>query len=189
MSVTTESINDADEWQQLSADEQSEILQQGLQTELGDEPGVGEIPRWDDFDETSQEQTIAAIEGALEETWTALLFEDDSRQTIPFEVSELTEKQQDELMEWLQVFGTLEQADAESVEGLRDELDDVDEIIDQLDDFEPWVDGYLAEITTGEAFDAQWWSSGAYPSGTRLELFTIVILRYEDQMAGAESFQ
>lgn len=182
-------INDADEWQDLSSDEQSEILQQGLEDEHGDEPGVGEIPRWEDTDDVSQKQTLAAIEGALEETWTALLFEDSPRPTIPFEVRELSEAEQDEMMEWVQVFGRLQQAEAESVEDLRDEVADADEIMDRLDEFEPWMESYLAEITDGSTFDDEWWAAADYPGGTRLALFEEVIERYEDQMAGAESFQ
>lgn len=182
-------INDADEWSSLSRDEQSEFLQQGLESEHGDVPGVGEIPRWEDTDEVTQKQTLAAIEGALDETWTALLFEDSARPTIPFEVKELSESEQDEMMEWMQVFGRLEQAEAESVEELRAEVDDADEIMDRLEEFEPWMGSYLAQITTGETFDAEWWAAADYPGGTRLALFEEVIQRYEDQMAGAESFQ
>lgn len=182
-------INDADEWSSLSRDEQSEILQEGLQTEHGDEPGVGAIPRWEDTDEVTQKQTLAAIEGALDETWTALLFEDEPRKTVPFEVRELSEAEQDEMMEWVQVFGRLEQAQADSVEELRAEVDDADEIMGRLEEFEPWMESYLAQITDGSTFDVEWWAAADYPGGTRLALFEEVIQRYEDQMAGAESFQ
>lgn len=182
-------INDSDEWQQLSNDEQRDILQQGFEEELGREPGVGEIPRWEDTDEVTQEQTLAAIEGALDETWTALLFDDEPRKTVPFEVRELSEADQDELLEWMQVFGQLEQAEADSVEELRDEIDDADELMGRLDQFESWMTGFLAEITTGEAFDSDWWAAADFPGGTRIALFEAVVERYEGQMTGAESFQ
>lgn len=187
MSATA--INNRDEWQAISRDEQREVLQEGLQQELGDEPGVGEVPRWDTVDEVTQEQTLAAIEGALDESWTARAFEDSPKQTVPFEMRQLTEAQQDDVLEWVQVFAALHGADAESVDELRDQMDNADEVIEKLDDFNSWANGFLAEITVGDRFDAAWWASGDAPSGTRLELFEGVLERYEGQISGSKSFR
>lgn len=187
--MSTTAINDADEWQQLSANEQSEILQEGLQTEYEDEPGIGDIPRWEDTDEATQEQTLAAIEGALAETWTALCFEDYDRQTIPFEIHELTGSQQEELMEWMQVFGVLQEAEAKDIDELREEIEDTDEILDKLDRFEDWMHEYLAEITNGATFDPTWWATADYPSGLETELVKSVVMRYNEQFGGVESFR
>lgn len=182
-------LNDGDEWRDLSSNEQSEILQEGLQEKLGDEPGVGDIPRWEDTDDVTQEQTLAAIEGALDETWTLFLFEDEDRATVPFEMSELTEAQQDEVSEWITLFGQIEQSDAESLDELRERLDDADEMMNRLETFETWVNEFLAGVTTGDTFDAEWWTAGKFPAGTRLGVFGGVVDRYKEQMTGAQSFR
>lgn len=189
MSVDTSAINDPEEWKSLSAEEQSEILQEGYE-QTQNSGSEGDIPNWEEVDEVSQEQTLAALQGALDETWTAKVFEGDgSKRTIPFEMNQMTEEQQDSVTEWMEVFAELEESGVDDLDELED-LDQAGEILDTLDEFDPWLDQFLADLSDGEQFTAEWWEDGSMlPAGTKLQLFFNVFGRYQEQSQNTQSFR
>lgn len=193
MSVDTSAINDMEEWQSLSNEEQSEILQEGFEKAESGGSGSSDrnIPNWEEVDEVSQEQTLAALQGALDDTWTAKVFEgDDSQKTIPFEMRQMTEEQQDSVTEWMDVFAEMKNSGVDSLDELEDNLDQAGELLDMLDDFDPWLNQFLADLSVGEHFTVEWWSRGKkLPAGTKLQLFYTVFERHQDQSKNTQSFR
>lgn len=193
MSVDTSAINDPEEWESLSHEEQSEILQEGYD-KAENTNGTGgddrDIPDWEEVDEVSQEQTLAALQGALEETWTAKVFEqDDDQRTIPFEICQMTEEQQDSVTEWMEVFAELEESGVDSLDEI-DDLDQAGDILDTLDEFDPWLNQFLADLSVGETFTVDWWSDGTkLPAGTKLQLFFKIFGRHQEQSKNTQSFR
>ena len=155
-----------------------------------------DVENWDDVDDETAADTLAAIEQSLEETWTASAFEDDrSTTTIPVEMYQLSEGQQEAVMDRVQLIAQVEQAGqqsgAETAEELQDELgDEAAEMFDSLGEIEDWLDEFLADVSASDALDRNWWGDhDNYPGGLRMALFMIMVERYQDRLEGAQSFR
>lgn len=189
-----EAIDDPDAWRELSHEEQSDALAaKHAEESRTHDDGVRD---WDAIDNPTQEDTLAAIQQSLDETWTAECFAFDSDSpTVPFEVLELTEAQQDTLEERAQLVAQVEEAGekdgVETADDLKAELgDDAAELFDSLDDLDAWLNQFMEDITAGDHFTAEWWADGGdMPAGLRLELFFEVFTRYNDRMEAAQSFR
>lgn len=188
-----DALNDPDEWKSLSSDEQQRILHAGLEEEFGDQSSAlaTTVDDWDEHSTTTQRDTLAAIEGSLDETWTGVAFKGvDAKQSIPVELSTLTDKQETQLREKVELLMDVEQLNAETPEEALDEYgEDAGELFDRLDDLDEWLPVFLAGVSADPAFDEQWWTETDFPSGFKLEVFYIIAERYSDEMRQIQSFR
>lgn len=192
-----EHSQDRELWDELGNPKQQDELVGAMQDRSMDGSGDDlDVRNWDEIDDATQEDTLAAIEQSLEETWTAKAFEGlDAETTIPVEMVKLTEEQQaaveDRITLIAQVEEAAEDADAEDAEALKAELDDeAAELFESLDDFDAWADRFLAEITAGDALDREWWADrNNYPDGFRVEVVFATYHHYQDRTEGALSFR
>lgn len=197
----TDPMQDADAWQALDSDEQSEILDEGLARLKGDE-GEG---HWRHLSDAAQRQTLDAIEGrrdpdelsdaeaamqeALEQTWTAELWDhSDDVPTVPLECRELSDQEQDIMTDGFQLLAAIdEQADD------VDDIDDVafdSEFFDSIGQFEDWLFAFLADITADDGFDEERFKTGhRLRSGTRQELLASIFFRYQEEAERAQKFR
>lgn len=208
MEVDVGVINDRDEWEALDRDEQGAVLGEGLDR-LKDEDD-GEFRRLPDSakratvdaierDADALSDTERAMQAALEQTWTARIFEDlDDVPTVPFECRELTAAEKSKLDEAGRVVMALER-------GIEDlDVDDADEVhlndlegidIDSEhfqtpDDTETFIVELLGSITTDEGFDAERFRTGdRLRPNTRQLLFLEVFLRYDEESERAVKFR
>ena len=209
-----ESVNeDADAWQDLSEEEQDAVLDEGL-ARLDGEKGEG---HWRHLSDKAQRQTLAAIEqrrrsedtdpddlsetekamqAALRQTWTAELFDDDDgRPTIPFEVRELEQLEQDIVQDGFRMLISIQRAAEEAEEKGEDDIniDDIEhdsDFFDSVEAFENWLMAFLADVTMDDAYDEARWESGAgLVAGTRSELMGTIFLRYQDEEEQSRQFR
>lgn len=185
----TDAIQSADDWRNLSVDEQRAVLDEGAA-----ERDETDVRDWDAIDDATQEDTLAAIEQSMGETWVARAFADTDDTTIPVEIYQLTESQQDAVLDNAQLFAEVEQAGAASGATTADELEaelgtDATAMFDSLDEVETWLNEFLGDVTVGEKFTAEWWRTGDYPAGLRMALFVAMVNRYQSQLEGAQSFR
>lgn len=200
-------MQDADAWQALPRETQSDILDEGL-ADLRGEKGSGAFRHLDEDDQAATvdaierdptpaaasdggelSETERAMQAALEETWTAEVFADlEDVPTVPFECRELTSEEQDIIMD----AGRLVMALQEDVEDEGD-LDDVEassEHFDSAADLDGWLSAFLADVTVDDAFDEQRFRTGrGMRSNTRKLLFTRVFLRYREETERAVKFR
>lgn len=193
MSVDTATINDADDWRDLSPDEQREVLDVGWEETDTDEAGVRD---WDRIDDATQQDTLDAIQQSLDETWTAHAFEGiEDETTVPFEMRKMNDDQQSELEDRAQLLAQVDAAGekegVENADDLKAELgDDAAELFESLGELESWLNDFLDDATAGDRFVSEWWADGTnYPGGLRLELFFEVFARYSDRLETAQSFR
>jgi len=208
-------MEDAETWEELSREEQSDRLDEGL-ADMRGESGDG---AWRHLDEGEQTRTISAIErgdggqpraqedlsetekamqAALEETWTAEVFADlDDVPTVPFECRELDAAEQQTIQEAFRVMSDLE-AQGEQLQDGRDvdaadleaELDIDSDTFDSPSDLEEWVTWLLADITVDDAFDEKRFRSGrGLRTNTRKLLFMEIALRYHEESERAMKFR
>lgn len=195
-----EVMEDAGAWQDLSREEQDDVLDQGL-ADLKGEAGEGE---WRHLDESEQEATISAIEShpnqevseteaamqaALQSTWTARVFEDlEDVPTVPFTCRELDAAEKQRLMHAGQVLMQIED-NAEDIDSLEElEVDTGDfESLEAIDD---WMTQLLANVTTDDGFDADRFKTGrGMRPNTRRLLFLEIFLRYHEETERALKFR
>lgn len=188
-----DAIDDPEAWHELSHDEQSDALAAKHEEESRvHDDGIRDF---DAIDEPTQQDTLDAIQQSLDETWTAECFAFDSdAPTVPFEVVELTEGQQDTVEERAQLIAQVEelgqQDGIETADDIKAELgDDAAELFDSLDELDDWLNQFLADITTGSKFDSVWWAAGDYPAGLRTELLSETFMRYHERSEAAQSFR
>jgi hypothetical protein len=200
MSASTDALPEhsqgRDEWEDLDNSEQADELVGAMQDRNVSGSGDADVDDWDEVDDDQQADTMAAIEQSLSETWTAETFADDEdTTTIPFEMFQLSEGQQEAVMDRVQLIAEVEeagqQADAASADELREELgDDADSIFESLGEVEDWLDEFLADVTAGERFDRAWWADhDNYPAGQRMALFMEMVERYQSRLEGSQSFR
>ncbi|EMA42657.1 hypothetical protein [Halococcus saccharolyticus] len=194
--VGFETSKDREAWDELGNPEQQDTLVDAMQEKSLDGSEDDDVRNWDEIDDATQEDTLAAIEQSLDETWTAKAFEGLAEETtIPVEMVKLTEEQQAAVEDRITLIAQVEQAaedvDAEDAEALKAELDDeAAELFENLDDFDAWADGFLAEITAGDALDREWWADrDNYPDGFRVEVVFATYHHYQDRTEGALSFR
>jgi hypothetical protein len=197
---TADPMQDAAAWQALDADEQDAILNEGL-ADLKGETGSGhwrhlsadiqaETRRAIERDDADLSEAEAAMREAVSQTWTAELFvANDDVPTVPLPCRELSEQEQQILMDGFQVFTAIEDAEGDEVKTLDDA--DVDsEYFTSVEQFEDWLMAFLADVVTDDAFDeARFRSGAALRSGTRGELLAELVFRYQQEAERAEKFR
>lgn len=200
--VDPEVMEDAGAWQDLSRSEQDEVLDAGL-ADLRGESGDGE---WRHLSEDEQEQTISAIESdpghgrvseteaamqaALESTWTAHVFDDlEDVPTVPFECRELDAAEKRRLMHAGQVLMQIEDEATEDVDSLEELTVDTGEF-ESLEAIDDWMTQLLASVTTDPGFDEKRFKTGErMRPNTRRLLFLEIFLRYHEESERAIKFR
>jgi hypothetical protein len=192
-------MQDAAAWQALELDEQDAILSEGL-ADLTGATGSGhwrhlsadvqaETRRAIERDDAALSEAEAAMQEAVSQTWTAELFAaHDNVPTVPLPCRELSEREQQILMDGFQVFHAIEdQADG------PDDIDALDvnaEYFDSIEQFEDWLLAFLGDVVTDDAFDETRFRSGAgLRSGTRGELLAELVFRYQQEAERAQKFR
>lgn len=207
-------MEDAETWQSLSRNEQSDILDEGLADLRGDR-GEGS---WRHLSDDEQRRTVSAIERAdggtspeelsdaeramreaTSATWTAEVFADlEDVPTVPFECRELTSEEQGTLTEVGQVVMGLEQQAASLDDEDVEDIDDLEaaglelesETFDSLEDIDAWISSFLGEVTTAPEFDAERFRTGRnLRANTRKLLFVEIFLRYHEESERAVRFR
>ena len=197
-------MQDAEAWQSLSRQEQSDILDDGLADLRGDrgdgewrhlsdsdqEKTVRTIERGDDPEPTRElSETERAMQAALNETWTANLFEgEESIPTVPFECRPLSSSESDKLASAMQCLAQVEEAatSEEDIETL--EVDN--EHFDSPAEVEKWIIQFLADVTVDSAFDEERWRSGeGLRSGTRKDLLLAIFAKEQKELDNAVKFR
>lgn len=206
-------MQDAEAWKDLSREEQSDLLDEGLQDLKGESDGDA----WRHLSDTEQAETISAIERdggrppeelsdteramqeALQETWTVEIFADlEDVPTVPFECRELDAKEQSKLMEAGQAVLQVEQSLGDLDDVDEDDLDDAEfggidldlEHFDSADDLNEWIPRFLASVTEDAAFDAERFRTGErMRTNTRRLLFIEIFLRYQEEVDRAIKFR
>lgn len=200
-------MEDVDAFRDLSRDEQSAMLDDGL-ADLKGEHGSGAwrhltdaeqrrtreaIERDDDLSETER-----AMQAALETTWTAALWaHDDDVPTVEFECRELSEEEQAAVQEMAGVIVSLEgrlgDIDADADEFDADDLPDLDaesQYFASAADLENFVVWLLADVTVDDAFDEERFRTGhGLRSNTRTLLLSEIVYRYQEEQANAIKFR
>ena len=193
-------MQDAAAWQALDADEQDAILGEGL-ADLKGETGSGhwrhlsadiqtETRRAIERDDADLSEAEVAMREAVSQTWTAELFAvHDDVPTVPLPCRELSEQEQQILMDGFQVFTAIEDAGDDEVETLNDIAVD-SEYFASIEQFEAWLMSFLGDVVTDEGFDEERFSSGAgLRSGTRGELLAELVFRYQQEAERAQKFR
>lgn len=206
-------MEDGEAWRDLSREEQSDMLDEGLD----DLRGVSGDGDWRHLSDEKQRATVDAIErsdggrpqrarseteramqAALDETWTAEIFADlDDVPTIPFECRELSSHEQDVIMDAFQAMQQLEDQAADLDEDEREavaedpgSLEFDAEHFNEPADLEDWVPELLGDVTVDDAFDAERFRTGErLRSNTRKLLFVEIVLRYEEEAENALKFR
>jgi predicted Fe-S protein YdhL (DUF1289 family) len=200
-----EEARTGEDWQDLSREEQREILDKGHEyhnkaewERLPDgtkrrvfesiEQARDASAAFGSAPDESLSETERAMRDALEETWTANLFEHlDDHPTVPFEMHRLPERLRDQAMEVAEVMFTADEQ-AEDVDDIEELLGDT--AFDSLAAVEDWLWQFLEYATTDSAFDYHRWESGRnLVEGTRLQLIAEVYARYQEDMEAAQSFR
>jgi len=203
-SIDADPMEDAEAFKALSREEQSALLDPGLD-DLKGQHGSG---AWRHLTDSEQRATIDAIEGrdgelsateramaeALEETWTAEVFaHDDSVPTVPFECRELDEEEQTVVQDLAQLMARLEadvagleDADADDIPSLETSSQYFDTPAD-INEFIIWL---LADVTVDDAFDEERFRTGrGLRSNTRALLLSEIFLRYQEEQTNALKFR
>jgi len=199
-------MEDVDAFRDLSRDEQSAMLDDGL-ADLKGERGRG---AWRHLTDAEQRRTREAIErdlseteramqAALESTWTAALWaHDDDVPTVEFECRELSEEEQAAVQEMAGVIVSLEGRLGDVGDVDPDDLDAAD--LPDLDaesqyfasaaDLEDFVIWLLADVTVDDAFDEERFRTGkGLRSNTRTLLLSEIVYRYQEEQADAIKFR
>lgn len=191
-----EHSEDREAWDELGNPEQQDELVGAMQDRPMDGGDESDVRDWDDYDEPTKSDTMAAIEQALEDTWTIEAFEAiEDKRTIPVEVYELTGDQKEAIEEHAEVIHRVSQAgeaeDVEDAADLREELgDDADDLFDDLEDVEDWLFAFLGDVTEDPTLDAEWWRDGDnYPAELHSEVFSEIFVRHQERQQAAQSFR
>ncbi|WP_435075956.1 hypothetical protein [Halococcus sp. AFM35] len=191
-----EHSQDRESWDELGNPEQQDTLVEAMQERALDGSGDADVPDWDDYDEPTKSETLAAIEQSLEDTWTVEAFEGvENKRTIPVEVYELTGDQEEEMNEKAEVISRVSQLsesdDIDDVDDLREEMgEDADELFESLEDAETWLFEFLGEISEDPTLSADWWrDTSNYPAGLHSEVFSEIFVRHQEQQQAAQSFR
>jgi hypothetical protein len=197
-------MEDAEVWRALDHEEQSAILDEGLADLRGETDGDsfrhlddGAKAATLDAIERPPSETERAMQAALEETWTAKVFEGlEDVPTVPFECNPLTASQKARLDEFMGLFARLGDAaagaaTAADVEADVDALSFEDsEHFDSPADAESWFADFLEEITADDAFDADRWRTGrGLRDGTRSELLAAIYTHAQEEAERAMKFR
>lgn len=200
--IDADPMEDAEAFKALSRDEQSALLDDGLD-DLKGQHGSG---AWRHLTDSEQRATIDAIEGrelsateramaeALEETWTAEVFaHDDSVPTVPFECRELDEEEQAVVQDLAQLMMRLEADIAAVGDADADDIPDLDtssKYFDTPADIEEFIVWLLADVTVDDAFDKERFRTGrGLRSNTRALLLSEIFLRYQEEQVNALKFR
>lgn len=194
--VDPEVMEDPAAWQDLSREEQDDILDQGLQNLKG-EAGDGEWRHLTDDEqdatidaiESSVSETEAAMQAALQETWTAHIFEDlDNVPTVPFECRELDAEEKETLFEAARL--VMKVQDEVDSEADLETLDIDTGRFETLSDLDDWMADLLGSVTHDPAFDAERFRTGrGMRPNTRRLLFMEIFLRYQEEQERAIKFR
>lgn len=201
-SVDADPMEDAEAFKALSRDEQSALLDEGLD-DLKGKHGSG---AWRHLTDSEQRATIDAIEGrelsateqamaeALEETWTAEVFaHDESVPTVPFECRELDEEEQAVVQDLAQLMMRLESDVAAIGDADADDIPDLDtssEYFATPADIEEFIVWLLADVTVDDGFDKERFRTGrGLRSNTRALLLSEIFLRYQEEQTNALKFR
>ena len=191
-----EHSKDRESWDELGNPEQQDTLVAAMQERSPGGNGDADILDWDDYDEPTKSETMAAIEQSLEDTWTVNAFEGvEDKRTIPVEVHELTGDQQEAIEENAELIYRVSQAseagDVEDADDLREELgDEAEELFDDLDDVETWLMEFLGDICEEPTLSADWWRDASnYPAGLHSEVFSEIFVRHQERQEAAQSFR
>jgi len=202
-------MEDAEAFKALSREEQSALLDPGLD-DLKGQHGSG---AWRHLTDGEQRATRRAVEGtelseteqamqaAMSETWTAELFVDlDDVPTVPFKCRELTSEEQTVLSEALALvrglssdieqLSDVDTDDEDEAEEALNALDVDSEHFDSVDDLNAFITWLLADVTLDEAFDADRFETGrGLRPNTRKLLFAEIALRYQEEQQRAMKFR
>ena len=132
-------------------------------------------------------ETEQAMAEALQQTWTATLFEHvDEHPEVPFEMRRLPVPVRELAMELANVLFAGEDVESEA------ELEELvaDTRFESVDEFDEWLVQFLAFATVDESFDAERFRSGrGLVEGTRKHLMLELYLRHEEEAQQVAKFR
>lgn len=179
-------VADPEAYHDLSPEEQRDLLDEGYEQAQSD---------WERLADEDQAATLAALEDATEQTWTAEPWQGSEQYaTVPFEVVTLSKPQLNELESQFEVVMKAHRANSE--EEFRTAVEG--DVKQTFEDLAEWLNGFLAEITTGDLFDERFWRKGQatvgdqtlnLPAGTDIQLLIEVYQHYKEELQNAQSFR
>lgn len=185
----------SEDWQELSNEEQDELLSDAFDRETG-RTGASTQQRTQAGAPAPDvaKANAAGFRELMDGTW------DTTAQGVTVEMNHLNDNMTKEIMGV--AFELFDLADAEDELETEDPQANPEEAADEIDDelvemflggdeeFDTWLNQMLGKVTADDIMDESWWADGVeYPGGTKLELFVKLIQKAASALEAIESFR